>query len=133
MANLIHFIQHEFDGIWNTQDIEAVMQRFAEEATVRTVPPLPGAPEQYVGKAQIRGFVQILLSNFHVNSKNFQQQGERVTWFATITSDSVRAMGVADMHAECAATVHDGKVTSFLANFTPDTLEKLAAAAAASK
>ena len=133
MADLIRFVQQEFDGIWNTNDLEAVMERFAEDAVVRTVPGLPGAPEQFVGKGQIRGFVQMLLVNFHVSSKNFQQDGERVTWFATVTSDSIRAMGVPALDAECEAVIRHDKIVSFVPTFTQDTLAKLAAAAGQSR
>ena len=83
MADLISYVQQEFDTIWNTNNLDAVMDRFTEDAVVRTVPALPGAPEQFIGKAQIRGFVQMLMVNFHVASKNFHQDGDHVTWFAT--------------------------------------------------
>lgn len=129
MSDLIRYIQQEFDGIWNTNNLDTVMERFAEDAVVRTVPALPGAPEQFVGKAQIRGFVQMLLVNFYVESKNFRQDGEHVTWFATVTSDSIRTMGVPALDADCNAVIHNGKITSFTPVFTNETLEKLAVAA----
>ena len=129
MADLIRYIQQEFDDIWNTNNLNAVMERFADDAVVRTVPALPGAPEQFVGKAQVRGFVQMLLLNFHVSSRNFHQDGDRVTWFATVSSDSIRAMGVPAMDADCEAVILNGKITSFVPVFTQDTLEKLTAVA----
>ncbi|HLA44555.1 MAG TPA: nuclear transport factor 2 family protein, partial [Aggregatilineales bacterium] len=61
MSDLIQYIQNEFDAIWNRNDLEAVMERFASDAVVRSIPPLPGAPDEFVGKAQIRGFVQMLM------------------------------------------------------------------------
>jgi hypothetical protein len=129
MSDLIHFIQNEFDALWNVDNLEAVIERFTDDAVVRTVPPLPGAPEQFVGKAQIRGFVQLLMGNFHVDSRKFKQNGDRVTWFATVTSDSIRGLGVASMDADCEAIIQNGKVKSFIPSFTQDTLARLAAAA----
>lgn len=129
MSNLIQYIQNEFDGIWNTNNLEAVMERFSDDAVVRSIPPLPGAPDQFVGKAQIRGFVQMLMVNFHVESKNFKQDGDRVTWFATVTSDSIRGMGVDSMDADCEAVIQNGKIKSFTPAFTQETLTRLAAAA----
>jgi len=129
MSDLIQFIQTEFDGIWNTNNLEAVMERFADDAIVRSIPPLPGAPEQFVGKAQIRGFVQMLMVNFRVESKNFTQNGDRVTWFATVTSDSIRGMGVDSMDTDCEAVIQNGKIKSFTPAFTQETLARLAAAA----
>ncbi len=130
MADLIHYIQNEFDAIWNTNNLEAVMERFSDDAVVRSIPPLPGAPERFVGKAQIRGFVQMLMVNFHVQSRDFAQGGDRVTWFATVTSDSIRGMGVDSLDADCEAVIRSGKIQSFTPAFTPETLARLAAAAA---
>lgn len=129
MSDLIQYIQNEFDAIWNSNNLEAVMERFADDAVVRSIPPLPGAPDQFVGKAQIRGFVQMLMVNFHVESKNFKQDGDRVTWYATVTSDSIRGMGVDSMDADCEAVVQNGKIKSFTPAFTQETLARLAAAA----
>lgn len=130
MSDLIQYIQNEFDAIWNTNNLEAVMERFADDAVVRAVPPLPGSPEQFVGKAQIRGFVQMLMVNFKVVSTNFHQDGNRVTWFATVTSDSIRGMGVDAMGADCEAMIEHGKIKSFTPVFTQETLARLAAVAA---
>ena len=129
MSDLIQYIQNEFDANWKRNDLEAVMERFAGDAVVRSIPPLPGAPDEFVGKAQIRGFVQMLMVNFHVESKNFKQNGNRVTWFATVTSDSIRGMGVDSMDADCEAVIENGKIKSFTPAFTQETLARLAAAA----
>lgn len=129
MSDLIRFVQQEFDATWNKNDLEGVMDRFSEDAIVRSIPPLPGAPEQFTGKAQVRGFVQMLMVNFHVNSKDFRQDGNRVMWFATVTSDSIRAMGVPALDADCEATIINNKVALFVPRFTEESLAKLAAAA----
>lgn len=129
MSDLVSFIKNEYDGSWNTNDLEAVMQRFAEDVVVTTVPALPGAPATFRGKAEVRGFVQTLLVNFHVDSKNFAANGDKVTWFARISSDSIRGLGVDGMEANCEAIVQNNKVKSFFVTFTPETLANLAAAA----
>jgi hypothetical protein len=129
MADLINFIQNEFDAHWNTDNLEAVIERFAEDAVVQTVPPLPGTPDQFVGKAQVRGFVQMLIGGFHVESKNYLQQGDRVTWFATVTSKSIRSMGVDALDGDCEAVVQNGKCKLFVVTFTQETLSRLEMAA----
>ena len=129
MSDLVSYIKNEFDGIWNTDNLEAVMQRFAEDAVVTTVPSLPGAPATFRGKAEVKGFVQALIGGFHVDSKNFGANGDKVTWFATVSSNSVRSMGVSSMDANCEAIIVNNKVKSFLVTFTPETLAQLAAAA----
>jgi len=129
MSDLIKYIQNEFDAVWNTNNLDAVMDRFADDAVIQAIPPLPGAPERFVGKAQVRGFVQMLIGNFHVESKHLEQAGDRVTWFATVTSDSIRHMGVDSLDADCEAVVQNGLIKSFVPRFTPDTLVRLTAAA----
>jgi hypothetical protein len=128
MSDLISIIQQGFDGDWNRNDLEAVLNRFTDDAVVTTVPPLPGAPPSFRGKNEIRGFVQMLIPNFHVNSKDFAQQGNKVTWFATVTSDSIRAMGVDALEATCEAIIENGRVKAFMPTFTQESLGKLAAA-----
>ena len=129
MSDLVSYIKNEFDGIWNTNNLEAVMQRFAEDAMVTTVPALPGAPATFRGKAEVRNFVQTLLVNFHVDSKNFAANGDKIMWFARVSSDSIRAMGVGGLDTNCEAIIQNNKVKSFLVTFTPETLAQLAAAA----
>ena len=128
MADLIAYIQNEFDASWNSGNIEKVMHCFADGAVVRAVPPLPGAPESFTGKAEIRGFVQMLIPGFRAESANFQQDGSKVTWFATVSSETIRQMGVDAMDADCEAIVQHGKVKSFTPAFTQESLAKLAAA-----
>lgn len=128
MSDLVSFIKNEYDAIWNTNNLEAVMQRFAEDAVVTTIPALPGAPATFSGKAEVRGFVQTLLVNFHVDSKNFAANGDKVTWFARVSSDSIRGMGVDGLDTNCEAIIQNNKVKSFLVTFTPETLANLAAA-----
>ncbi len=127
MSDLISLIQ-QFDATWNRHDLEAALNYFSDDAVVTTVPSLPGAPPSFRGKNEIRGFVQMLIPNFHVNSKDFAQQGNKVTWFATITSDSVRAMGVDALDTTCEAIIENGKVKAFMPTFTEESLAKLAAA-----
>lgn len=129
MADLIGFIKNEFDANWNADNLEAVIERFAEDAVVQTVPPLPGTPDQFVGTAQVRGFVQLLIGGFHVDSKDFRQQGNRVTWFATVSSNSIRSMGVASLSADCEAVVQSETCKLFVVTFTQETLQLLAVAA----
>ncbi len=129
MADLASFIKHEFDGAWNAHDIDAVMRLFADDAVVTLVPPPPGAPGTFRGKEEIRGFVQMLIPGFHVESRNFRVEGDKVTWFSTVSDDFFRQSGVDSADANCEAVVQEGKIKSFTPTFTPETLAKLRAAA----
>jgi hypothetical protein len=132
MTNLTSLIRDSFDGAWNANDVEGVLRHFADDAVVQTVPPMPGAPEVFRGKGEIRGFVQMLIPNFHVDSKDFAESADRVTWYATVTSDTIRGQfGVDSLSADCEAIIQNGQVKSFKPVFTQETLAKLQAAAVA--
>ncbi len=131
MTTLTDYIRNEFDAIWNANDPEAVLARFADDAVVQSVPPLPGGPEAFRGKGEIRGFVQMLIPNFHVESKNFAESGDTVTWYATVSSDTIRGQFGADsLSADCEAVIQNGKVKLFKPVFTQASLAKLQASAA---
>lgn len=129
MTNLTALITDEFDGAWNARDIEQVMNHFADDAVVKPVPALPGAPEIFQGKEQIRGFVELIIPGFRVVSSNVQVEGNKVTWFATVSDDYFRQAGADSMDANCEAIVQDGKIKFFSPAFTPESLAKLQAAA----
>jgi hypothetical protein len=129
MPDLIAYIQNEFDALWNTHNTDAVMQCFADDSVVKPTPPLPGTPEAFHGKEQIRGFVQMLILNFYVDSQDFKQNGDHVTWRATITSGTIRQLGVDSLSADCEAIVQNGKIKLFAPTFTAETLAQLQAAA----
>jgi hypothetical protein len=129
MNNLSAIITDQFDAAWNANDEDAVLRCFAADAVVHTEPALPGAPATFRGRNEIRQFVRTLIPNFHVRSRNVQEQGDRVTWFATVTSDTIRQLGVDALDTDCEAIMQDGKTVAFTVTFTPETLAELQAAA----
>lgn len=131
MTSLIDFINQQFDATWNRNDFDGVLKLFSDDAQVITLPALPGAPDTYAGKTEIAMFVQALMQNFHVNSKDFSESNSRVYWYAEVSSDSVRAMGVAAMGANCEAVIQNQQIKLFKVTFTNETLAELQAAAQA--
>jgi len=65
------------------------------------------------GRQQIRAWLEGLLQNFHVTSRNHQVSGERVVWDATVSADILRHMGFASGEGTVEAVVHEGTITSF--------------------
>lgn len=128
MQDAVSLIQHTFDEAWNTRDLARILDCFADDAVVRPVPPMPGGPEQYRGKDQIRTFVEFLLDGFHVDATHYVAEGETVRWYAVISSDGFRRMGIDTLDNFCEAVVHGGKITSFAPTFTPASLSKFQAA-----
>lgn len=128
MADLIAFIRDDFDGAWNARDVERILNHFAPDAVVQTQPPLPGGPETYRGREKIRTFVEALTPGFHVDSNGFEVDGDRVTWFSTVSCDAFQEMGLDDLEATATAHVTNGRVSSFAVQFTPSALARMQAA-----
>ena len=128
MATLSDFIQQQFDGAWNAHDRDRVLNLFADDAVVEMVPPPPGAPPLFRGPDQIRQLVDMLIGGFHVESSQFHEEGDRVSWFSTVENDGFRAMGLDSADVTCEAVVHDGKVQAFTPRFTPSTVARMRAA-----
>ncbi len=122
------FIKRDFDGAWNSRDVDKVLDCFTDDAVVRMAPPLPGAPETFTGKDEIRGFVEMLIPGFRVVSKKFRVDGNRVAWFSTVSCDMLRKLGIEAADANSEAVVRGSKITYFHPSFTPETLAKLQAA-----
>ncbi len=120
-----------FDAAWNAHDLERVMAHFTDDAVVRMIPPMPDAPEAFHGKSEIRQFVADMLPGFRVQSANIKEEGERLTWLATVSNDAFRQLGVASMQANCVALVRGGKVHAFTPTFTEESVARLQAAQAA--
>lgn len=127
MSTLTNVV-YAFDACWNRHDTEAIIASFTEDAIIQPIPPLPGGPDVYRGKAEIRDFVAALITGFHVDSKNHEATGERVRWYADISNDAFRAMNIQALGTDCEIVVRDGKILSFVPRFTEESVAKLAAA-----
>ena len=118
------------DALWNSHNLEGVIDTFTNDAVVKFVPPPPGAPEVATGKEQIRPIIASLLPGFHVESTNHQLAGDRVTWNATASNDAFRSLGIDSVDASGEAMLRGEKIESFTITFTPETLARLQAAMA---
>lgn len=128
MPDPISFIRAEFDGAWNARDLNRIVDCFTSDAVVHMQPPLPGGPEAYRGRDDIRGFAETLVPGFHVESQNFALEGDHVTWFSIVACDLFRELGLDALECTSTALVRDGKVASFAPSFTPSSLGRMQAA-----
>lgn len=123
-----------FDAVWNAHDEEGVLNHFTEDAVARFVPPLPGEPEAYEGKEEIRDFVQRHMPGFHVESRDHQlaghqeEVGDRVIWESTVSSERFRDLGADEVEGMAEAIVKAGKIESFTFTLSHETLDKIRAA-----
>lgn len=119
-----------FDEAWNAHDTDRALAMLTDDAVVSVSPPPPGQPGTYRGKREIRTFVEANLPGFHVDARNHQVIGDRVTWLATVVSDGFRQMGVDEVECVAEASLRTGKLSAWSLTFTAETLAKFEAAAA---
>jgi ketosteroid isomerase-like protein len=101
------------DAACNARDLEAVMGLFADDAVVRQLPP-PLDGGVYRGKEQVRAWFAPQLAGFHIDSRDREAHGQRVTWSAKMIADVLRQMGISEpVDASAEAVVRDGKLVSF--------------------
>ncbi len=95
-----------FEDAWRSGDLEPIMARFADEATLVVEAPFTGQGT-HTGSAAIRRFVgERLAADVRLDLNHKQVARERVTW-----SVRVRREGLDDLHGRAEATLVDGRVT----------------------
>jgi ketosteroid isomerase-like protein len=95
MADPVSMVK-DYDAAWNAHDVEGVLAFFTDDAVAKWEPPPPDDEfgGVYSGKEQIRaGFVEPLMPGFHVESRDHQVGGDRVTWTARLWNDAFKQMG----------------------------------------
>ncbi|HXF63515.1 MAG TPA: nuclear transport factor 2 family protein [Caldilineaceae bacterium] len=126
---LAEYILNHFDRLWNEGREAELLDQFADDAVVTNYPPIDGSHGVYRGKAEIAQFVRNLLPGFHVESREFQENGDRVTWYSTVSNDGMRAMGIDSLDCVTEAVIRNGKIHSFNPTFTPESVAKMQAIA----
>jgi len=117
----------------NAGDADAALAFLADDAFIKLVPPpMEGHNGVFEGKEAIRAWWENLyalngtstLSDCHAN-------GETVTCILNYTDDSLQDIGVDSIDNEFVVIVRDGKIQTYTATTTPESLAKLQATMAA--
>jgi len=114
-----------FNDAGNAHDVNAELALIADDAVAN----FPGqSPDVYTGKDQIRTWLHNdAADNIHIESRNHQVVGDKVTWVGTISSDSIRNIGVSFIEGPAEALVQEGKIKSFTFTLNQESLAKLEA------
>jgi hypothetical protein len=108
-------------------DVDASLATFADDAVVNIL--LPGAPETYTGKEEIRAWLESLAAgHWEGGVKILQVEGNTVTTRLKSSMDPTRALGVAPLVGTDVYIVQEGKITSYTWTPTEETTAKLQAA-----
>ena len=118
-------VTQAFNDASNANDVERILDLFADDAVIQQVPPAPPpGPSTWTGKQQIREWFEPQLQNLNVVSRNMRLNGDTVTWDATLTGDMFRQMGVDTFDVTAETVVRGGKIVSFTVTQPPETVSK---------
>jgi len=108
-------------------DVDASLATFADDAVVSIL--LPGAPETYTGKKEIRAWLESLAAGHWEGAVEILHvEGNTVATRLTSSMDPTRALGVAPLVGTDVYIVHEGKIASYTWTPTQETAAKLQAA-----
>lgn len=121
----------DLDAAWNAHDKEGVLAVFSDDAVVMIDPALPGEPEAYWGKEEIRDFVQRHLPGLQVESRDHQVAGhqegvgDRVIWESFVSSERFQDLGADRAEGMAEAIVKGSKIESFTLSLSQETLAQM--------
>ena len=114
----------------NAYNADAVLAFLADDAYIQLVPPpMEGHDGVFRGKEEIRAWWENLYSlNAASTVSNCQVEGETVTCLLNYTDDGLKALGLASIDNDFVVTVQDGKIQTYTATMTDESLAALMAA-----
>jgi hypothetical protein len=127
-------ILQAFDEALTAHDQEAALALLADEAVVRyQPPPPPPAPAVYRGKGEIRGLVRGLIAQgVAVQAEGYEAEGERArSRGRRVYAAGHERLGGNPVALEGEAIVRGGRIDSVTFTFSPESLARMRAAAAA--
>lgn len=126
-------IMQGFVDAVNRHEMAEVLEMFDEDATLRAEPPLPGSPKpEYSGRGEIDKWLGALMAeHLSIVASNFQASGNQVTFDARMSADRFAEAGVDPVHAHVRAMLDQSFIDAITFGLSPESVEKLRAAAAA--
>jgi hypothetical protein len=105
----------------NTQDLDAALALFTDDAVVTSV-----SPEPFTGKAEIQGWLEEMFSdNFHLEADVVEVNDNVVIESDTMTMDSMSFYGIEPLTGTSEITVEGGKIKALNFSFSDETLADL--------
>ena len=114
----------------NAGDADAALAFLADDAFITLVPPpMEGHDGIFRGKEEIRAWWENLYAlNGASTVSNCQVEGETVTCLLNYTDDSLKALGLDSIDNEFVVIVREGKIQTYTATMTEESLAALMAA-----
>ena len=110
----------------NAGDADAALAWLADDAFITLVPPpMEGHDGVFRGKEEIRAWWEgLYAANGASTLSNCQVADETITCILTYTDDSLQSIGVDSIDNEFVVIVRDGKIQTYTATITPESLAK---------
>ena len=121
-------VAQDFEAELNDHDLDRVVDCFTEDAVVTFIPsPPPTLPRQVQGKAEIRQLADRLMPGFQMASRDYALGKHQVTLDATVSTESLRSLGIFSVDVTAEVAVAGGKVSAFTLTFCDEAMERLQA------
>ena len=121
-------IAQDLEADLNDHDLDRVVEYFTDDAVVTFIPTSPPAlPRQAQGKAEIRQLTDRLISGFRMASRDYALGEHGVTLDASVSTDTLRSLGIDAVDVTAEVAVHGDKVSAFTLTFSNDAMERLQA------
>jgi ketosteroid isomerase-like protein len=121
-------VARDFEAELNDHDLDRLVECFTEDAVVTFIPsPPPTLPRQVQGKAEIRQLADRLMPGFQIASRDYALGTHQVTLDATVSTESLRSLGILSVDVTAEVAVAGGKVSAFTLTFSNDAMARLQA------
>lgn len=109
----------------NAGDIDKALSFLAEDAVVSIVPPGPDGVGSYTGYAEIRGWYETMVAaKGSTTLSGCKIDGGTISCLDTYSDEGLKSMGVDFIEGQWVAVVSGGKIRSYTATITPESLAK---------
>jgi len=117
-------VLNDWQAAMNKGDVDGALSYLAEDATVTIVPAFDG-DGVYNGQAEIRGWYEMLAGAKGTGTlSNCKVAGETITCLNSYTDEGIKSMGVDFIEGDFVAVVRNGKIQSYTATTSPESLAK---------
>lgn len=110
----------------NRGDVDAMADRFAEDAVLKLDPVLPGMRPVYQGRKEIHEYLQKIVSDgYHVEASGFEGTDSAVTWRSKASGGLFGHLGLADAEVTSQAIVQMNQILSITIHYSPEVVRQL--------
>jgi len=110
----------------NRGDVDAMADRFAEDAVLKLDPVLPGMRPVYQGRKEIREYLwQIVTDGYHVEASGFEGTDSAVGWRSRVSGGLLGRLGIGRAEVSSQAIVQMNQILSITIHYSPEVVRQL--------